>query len=32
VKYHLTSIFSKLSAGNRTEAVRIGVKLGIITL
>jgi DNA-binding NarL/FixJ family response regulator len=32
VKYHIASIFSKLGANNRTEAVRQGVRLGIITI
>lgn len=32
VKFHVSSIFSKLGAGNRTDAVRRGVRLGLITL
>ncbi len=32
VKFHITSIYSKLGANNRTEAVRQGVHLGIITI
>jgi DNA-binding NarL/FixJ family response regulator len=30
VKFHLASIFSKLGASNRTEAVRLGLKRGMI--
>ncbi len=30
VKYHISSIYSKLGASNRTEAVRIGARQGII--
>ena len=32
VKYHISSIYSKLGASNRTEAVRIGAHRGIIVL
>jgi two-component system, NarL family, response regulator YdfI len=32
VKFHLSSIFSKLGVYNRTEAVRSGIRHGIITL
>ncbi len=32
VKFHVSSIFGKLGAGNRTEAVRCGVRRGLITL
>lgn len=32
VKFHVSSIYSKLGAGNRTEAVRIGVQQGWISL
>lgn len=32
VKYHMDSIFSKLGVNNRTEAVRQGVRLGIIII
>jgi DNA-binding NarL/FixJ family response regulator len=32
VKFHVSSIYTKLGAGNRTEAVRLGVRQGLITL
>lgn len=32
VKYHVSAIYAKLGATNRTEAVRIGVQKGLITL
>ncbi|MGD0003704.1 MAG: response regulator transcription factor [Anaerolineaceae bacterium] len=32
VKYHISSIYSKLGATNRTEAVRLGAQRGIIVL
>jgi two-component system, NarL family, response regulator YdfI len=32
VKFHITSIYTKLSATNRTEAVRIGVRQGLVNL
>lgn len=32
VKYHITSIYSKLGANNRTEAVRQGILNGIIVI
>lgn len=32
VKFHVSSIYSKLGASNRTEAVRLGVRRGLITL
>lgn len=32
VKFHVSSILSKLGAGNRTEAVRIAVQQGLIVL
>jgi NarL family two-component system response regulator YdfI len=32
VKFHLSSIYSKLGATNRTEAVRLGTLQGIIVL
>jgi DNA-binding NarL/FixJ family response regulator len=32
VKFHITSILSKLDAGSRTEAVRIGARRGLVTL
>jgi two-component system, NarL family, response regulator YdfI len=32
VKFHVSSISAKLGAANRTDAVRRGVRLGLITL
>ena len=32
VKFHISSIFAKLNASSRTEAVAIGVRLGLIML
>jgi two-component system, NarL family, response regulator YdfI len=32
VKFHITSIFNKLNASSRTEAVAIGIRRGLITL
>ncbi len=32
VKFHISSIFTKLGVASRTEAVRIGVRHGLITL
>jgi NarL family two-component system response regulator YdfI len=32
VKFHISSIFGKLSAGSRTEAVTIGIRRGLIML
>ena len=32
VKFHISSIYSKLGAANRTEAVRLGARQGIILL
>jgi len=32
VKYHISSIYSKLGAANRTEAVRLGLQKGLVTL
>jgi DNA-binding NarL/FixJ family response regulator len=32
VKFHITSIYSKFGASNRTEAVRIGLQYGLVTL
>ena len=32
VKFHISSIYAKLSATNRMEAVRMGLQLGLITL
>jgi len=32
VKFHVSAIFSKLGAENRTDAVRRGVRRGLITL
>jgi len=31
-KFHVTSILSKLSAGTRTEAVTLGVRMGLVYL
>ena len=31
-KFHVSSIFSKFDAANRTEAVKIGVQRGLVTL
>ncbi len=32
VKFHVTSILSKLNAGTRTEAVMLGVRMGLVYL
>ena len=32
VKFHLSSLFSKLNAASRTEAVRVGLSMGLISL
>ena len=32
VKFHVSSIYTKLGVSNRTEAVRLGIQLGLITL
>ena len=32
VKFHISSMYSKLGASNRTEAVRLGVRQGVISL
>jgi DNA-binding NarL/FixJ family response regulator len=32
VKYHISSIYNKLGAANRTEAVRFGLRNGLVTL
>jgi DNA-binding NarL/FixJ family response regulator len=32
VKFHVTSIFNKLSVSNRTEAVAVGIRRGLIVL
>jgi DNA-binding NarL/FixJ family response regulator len=32
VKFHVSSILSKLGAGNRTEAVRVAVQRGIVRM
>ena len=32
VKYHISSIYSKLQALNRAEAVQVGIRLGLIGL
>lgn len=32
VKFHVSSMFSKLNASSRTEAVALGARLGLIML
>ncbi|MEM6400680.1 MAG: LuxR C-terminal-related transcriptional regulator, partial [Cyanobacteria bacterium P01_D01_bin.116] len=32
VKFHISSIFQKLNVSTRTEAVAVGVRLGLIML
>ena len=32
VKFHIASVFAKLGAGSRTEAVTIGVRRGLVML
>ena len=32
VKFHISSILAKLGAGRRTEAVTIGIRMGLILL
>ena len=32
VKFHISSIYTKLSVTNRTEAVRVGVRQGLVNL
>jgi DNA-binding NarL/FixJ family response regulator len=32
VKFHVASIYGKLSAANRTEAVRLAIRRGLITI
>ncbi len=32
VKFHISSIYRKLGATNRTEAVRVGIRLGLVLL
>ena len=32
VKFHVSSIFSKLGVANRTEAVRLGLQKGLVSL
>lgn len=32
IKYHISSIYSKLGASNRAEAVRLGARMGLISL
>jgi DNA-binding NarL/FixJ family response regulator len=32
VKFHVTSIMTKLNAGSRTEAVTLGIRQGLIML
>jgi NarL family two-component system response regulator YdfI len=32
VKFHVSAIYTKLGATNRAEAVRLGVRSGLVTL
>jgi DNA-binding NarL/FixJ family response regulator len=32
VKFHISGVYSKLGATNRTEAVRLGVRKGLVVL
>ncbi len=32
VKFHISSIYTKLGASNRTEAVRLGMQRGLVVL
>jgi DNA-binding NarL/FixJ family response regulator len=32
VKFHVSSIFTKLGATNRVEAVRVGIRIGLLDL
>jgi DNA-binding NarL/FixJ family response regulator len=32
VKFHVSGLFSKLGASNRTEAVRLGLERGLVRL
>jgi NarL family two-component system response regulator YdfI len=32
VKFHLSSLYAKLNVSSRTEAIRIGLSLGLISL
>jgi DNA-binding NarL/FixJ family response regulator len=32
VKYHVSSLYAKLGAGNRTEALRLGIERGLLSL
>jgi DNA-binding NarL/FixJ family response regulator len=32
VKYHVSSMYAKLGAGSRTEALRLGIELGLLSL
>jgi DNA-binding NarL/FixJ family response regulator len=32
VKYHVSSLYAKLGAGSRTEALRLGIERGLLSL